>query len=113
MFRTADAFNQNIASWNTARVSTMGEMFDQAAAFNQNIASWNTASVSTMYFDTRFSYFRGYRTLFPLLGVRWTDRLRLSRPVRRCVASQFAAAGREAAPGAQIALRSNAFAPHA
>ena len=38
---------------------------------------------------------------------------RTSRRVRRCVALQFAAAGREAAPGAQIAARSAAFGPHA
>ena len=46
-------------------------------------------------------------------GVACAYQPRLSRRVRRCVALQFAAAGREAALGAQIAARSAAIGPHA
>jgi surface protein len=48
MFSGAAAFNQNISSWNTAKVSSMYDMFHQATAFNQNIGGWNTASFSSM-----------------------------------------------------------------
>jgi surface protein len=51
MFMQAAAFNQNIASWNTAKVSTMGYMFYYATAFNQNIGGWNTVTASVSSID--------------------------------------------------------------
>jgi len=49
MFRGANAFNQDISSWNVNSVTTMYFMFYHADAFNQNIGGWNVSSVTTMY----------------------------------------------------------------
>ena len=48
MFYSADAFNQNIGSWNTEKVTDLSGMFQGAAAFNQDIGSWNTEEVTDM-----------------------------------------------------------------
>jgi surface protein len=40
MFLNASAFNQNIGSWNTAKVGNMESMFSGATAFNQNLGNW-------------------------------------------------------------------------
>jgi len=42
MFNSAFAFNQNISSWDTAKVISMLAMFQSARAFNQNLTSWST-----------------------------------------------------------------------
>ena len=39
---------KTLGSWNTEKVTTMLGMFYSASAFNQDIGSWNTAKVTTM-----------------------------------------------------------------
>jgi surface protein len=48
MFKNASAFNQPIGTWNTAAVTNMYGMFDSASAFNQPIGTWITAAVTDM-----------------------------------------------------------------
>ena len=48
MFNGATAFNRDISSWNTAKVTLMNGMFNGAAAFNAVISSWDTSLVTDM-----------------------------------------------------------------
>jgi surface protein len=47
MFNNADAFNQDISSWNVSSVTDMNNMFDNTDGFNQDISSWNVNNVTT------------------------------------------------------------------
>jgi hypothetical protein len=40
-------FNQPIGSWNTSNVTTMSDMFNDAQAFNQDISSWQVYSLTS------------------------------------------------------------------
>ncbi len=41
-------FNQNIAGWNVASVTSLNQAFSGATSFNVNIGGWNTARVAVM-----------------------------------------------------------------
>jgi surface protein len=51
MFFAASIFNQPIASWNTAKVTDMNNMFREASAFNHDISSWTGTAATTAQAD--------------------------------------------------------------
>jgi hypothetical protein len=57
--QAAMKFNQNLGSWNVAKVQTMYGMFDSATTFNQNLRDWNVVSVSSfeqIFASTAFNH---------------------------------------------------------
>jgi gliding motility-associated-like protein len=48
MFKNTPVFNRPLNTWNTGEALNMAEMFSGALAFNQNIDGWNVSFVTTM-----------------------------------------------------------------
>ena len=46
MFQEARKFNQDIGSWNTAKVTTMMRMFKKAKKFNQDLTGWQVSQIT-------------------------------------------------------------------
>ena len=70
MFYQADAFNQDIGSWNVSSVMNMTYMFSYADVFNQDLSGWcvdNLGSAQTS-FDTSANAWAGGSATRPQWG---------------------------------------------
>ena len=54
-FHQAYAFDQDIASWNTAKVKDMSSTFYNAKAFDQDLSDWDVDAVTTMSYAFFFA----------------------------------------------------------
>ena len=48
MFKSATAFNQNIAGWNIGNVTSLTGIFEYATSFNAEVGLWNVSSVTNL-----------------------------------------------------------------
>jgi len=49
IFRSAIIFNQNLGNWDVSSVTDMSRMFNNAIAFNQDLSTWDVSSVTEMF----------------------------------------------------------------
>merc|ERR1712129_537611 len=57
MFTNATLFNQNIAPWNTDKVTSTNAMFAFATSFNQNVCNWLDNTNFPDNIDTAYMFY--------------------------------------------------------
>jgi surface protein len=77
LFSNATAFNTNIGSWNTAKVTNMTSMLYGTTNFNQNLSSWNVSLVTVFNGVTLgFANLSGISTAnYDALLIGWATRV--------------------------------------
>ena len=66
MFNNAEAFNGDLSSWDTSKVTDMSAMFYGADAFNRNLFSWDVSNVRlAQSFAERAQSFKDDASLLP------------------------------------------------